>query len=607
MGTLEYKNKKRNRKVAEFIMSLKDKKYIKDTFCIAPWTEIHFGVGKEVMPCCTYTRYNPFGNLNDTDDIQEIYNSDNAKSLRKKLFNGEKAKECGSCWKQEELSKNESYRQFHNEFYGKYIDKVLENTNEDFSLKSIQPKRLDIRFDNKCNLKCRICNSNFSTSWYSDEVKLGIKSEEKIDVYKESISPKVMNFIVDSIPHVDEIFFAGGEPLIQDNHYKILNAAIQTGYSKNIRLTYNTNFSSLKYKKNDIISLWKKFQFVNIGASLDASHKQGEYQRKNIIWSEVEKNRKKLLKELPDVNFEIIPTLSILNVYNILNFHKEWVDKKFILPNDIKINLLTEPLSYDIRNLPDYHKDRITKLYNEHIEWLQSLKNAGLAINEFKKVLKYLSQPSDISKLKKFIDYNVKLDEIREESFFNIYPEFSDLEWYLKYQSLKDDVGELAISTIGSQKEKIQKQAEFLIKANIEIDKLNKKIAEKDSFISKTLHETGYVKELEMIRDKLNKKLAEKDSFISKLIHETQYIKSLEVVRDNLNKKVAEKDSFINKTLIDTNYLKEVTQLKNKLKEISDDNQNQINEIFDEVSKISNRLTERINQINRENGYKALL
>ena len=81
----------------------------------------------------------------------------------------------------------------------------------------------------------------------------------------------------------------------------------------------------------------------------------------------------------------------------------------------------------------------------------------------------------------------------------------------------------------------------------------------------------------------------------------------MEVVRDNLNKKVAEKDSFINKTLIDTNYLKEVTQLKNKLKEISDDNQNQINEIFDEVSKISNRLTERINQINRENGYKALL
>ena len=101
------------------------------------------------MDCisCTYTRYNPFGNLNDTDDIEKIYNSENAKTLRRKLFNGEKAKGCGSWWKQEELSKNTSYRQFHNDFYGKYLDEVLDNTNEDFSLKSIKPKRLDIRFD----------------------------------------------------------------------------------------------------------------------------------------------------------------------------------------------------------------------------------------------------------------------------------------------------------------------------------------------------------------------------------------------------------------------------------------------------------------------------
>jgi len=422
-------------------MSLKKIPYIKDTFCIAPWTEIHFGVSKEVMPCCTYDRYNPFGNLNNNDNLEEIYNSENAKHLRKRLFEGERAKECSSCWNQEKLSKNESYRQFHNEFYGKYIDEVLENTNEDFSLKSIKPKRLDIRFDNKCNLKCRICNSTFSTSWYADEVKLGIRKDDKTNVYRESIPQGVMDFILQHIPTVDEIFFAGGEPLMQDNHYKILEAAIDTGNSCNIRLTYNTNFSSLKYKNKDIISLWKKFQFVNVGASLDASYKQGEYQRKNIIWENVVNNRKKLLKELPDANFEIIPTISILNVYNILEFHKEWVTKKLLLPNDIKINLLTGPMAYDIRNLPEHHKKRIIGLYNEHIEWLINLKNTSLAINEFKKVIKYINEKGDIEKLKKFIEYNTKLDEIREETFFDIYPEFSDLEWYLKYNILKDDVG----------------------------------------------------------------------------------------------------------------------------------------------------------------------
>ena len=601
-------------------MSLKGKKYIKDTFCIAPWTEIHFGVSKEVMPCCTYTRYNPFGNLNDTDDIEKIYNSDNAKKLRRKLFNGEKAKECSSCWKQEELSKNESYRQFHNALYGKYLDDVLENTNSDFSLKIIQPKRLDIRFDNKCNLKCRICSSTFSTSWYADEVKLGIRPDKfnpfekpyetddsKKVVYREAIPQSILNFIKDSIPYVDEIFFAGGEPIMQDNHYKILEHAIKTGRSKKIRLTYNTNFSSLKYKNKDIISLWKEFQFVNIGASLDASHKQGEYQRKNIIWSDVVKNRKRLLKELPHVNFEIIPTVGILNVYNILEFHKEWIKNKFILPDDIKINLLTEPYSYDIRNLPKHHKIRITKLYNEHISWLESYKKADSCINEFKKVIKYLNEEGDIEKLKEFIDYNTKLDKIRDERFFDIYPEFSDLEYFIKYEKLKSDIGEGPLETIGEQSEKIKKLKEALIKTGIERDQLNKKIAEKDSFISKTLHETAYIKELESIRDKLNKQIAEKDSFISKTLHETAYVKELESIRDKLNKQIAEKDSFINKTLIDTSYLDAVSIINTKLKSTTKNDKEKMEEIFESILVISKRLTDRINKVNKENGYKALL
>lgn len=570
-------------------MSLKGKKYIKDTFCIAPWTEIHFGVSKEVMPCCTYTRYKPFGNLNDTDDIEKIYNSDNAKSLRKKLFNGEKAKECNSCWKQESLSKNDSYRQFHNEFYGKYIDNILENTNEDFSLKSIQPKRLDIRFDNKCNLKCRICSSTFSTSWYSDEIKLGIRPDKfnpfekpyenddsKKVVYREAIPQSILDFIIDSLGNIDELFFAGGEPLMQDNHYKILEAAIDGGYSKKIRLTYNTNFSSLKYKNKDIISLWKEFEFVNIGASLDASYKQGEYQRKNIIWSDVVNNRKRLLKELPDANFEIIPTVGILNVYNILEFHKEWISNKFISPDDIKINLLTEPYSYDIRNLPKHHKSRITKLYNEHISWLKSHKKAKTCINEFKKVIKYLNEEGDIEKLKEFIDYNTKLDKIRDERFFDIYSEFSDLEYFIKYEKLKSDIGEGPLETIGEQSEKIKKLKEALIKTGTE-------------------------------RDVLNKKLAEKDSFISKALHDNTYITQLENLRDELNKKISEKDSFINKTLIQTDYVSQITHLKNNIESLKNKDINDIDSFFDNIDAISKRLENKIKIINKENSYKPLL
>ena len=81
-------------------MSLKGKSYVKDTFCIAPWTEMHFGVQKEVLPCCTYNYQTPLGSLNDTDDLEKIYNSDKAKYVRKSLFHGERIKECESCWRE---------------------------------------------------------------------------------------------------------------------------------------------------------------------------------------------------------------------------------------------------------------------------------------------------------------------------------------------------------------------------------------------------------------------------------------------------------------------------------------------------------------------------
>jgi len=558
-------------------MSLKGKKYIKDTFCIAPWTEMHFGVQKEVLPCCTYNGYKPFGSLNDTDDLSEIYNSEKAKQIRSSLFHGEKPRDCNSCWLDESLSNNESYREFHNKYYGQYIDEALENTNEDFSLKEIKLRRLDIRFDNKCNLKCRICNSDYSTSWYADEVKMGKKPALKSNVYQQSISPKVFDFIIEQLHNVDEIFFAGGEPLMQDGHYLILEKAIEFGLNEKIRLTYNTNFSSLKYKNKDIISLWKQFQFVNIGASLDASHEQGEYQRKNIKWKDVVSNRKKIIKELTNSTFNIIPTVGILNVYNILEFHKEWVQKKLIDINSIDINILSEPKSYNIKNLPEHHKKRIKKLYKEHITWLESQKDSTKAINEFKKVLKFLDiSEGKFDDLKEFIEHNELLDKIREESFFEIFPEYSDLEYYIKYEKLKVDIGDDPLKTIGAQAEKIKKQREYIIK-------------------------------LEAERDKLNKKIGEKDSFISKNLHDKTYVKSLEKIRDELNKKIAEKDSFINKTLIDTGYLNQAQKMKDKLKDASKKNITELEDMFNEIENISKKLTERINTINKENGYKSVL
>ena len=550
-------------------MSLDKSKLNKDTFCMAPWIEAHFGVKKEVMPCCIYDKYNPIGSLTDSDEVEKIYNSEKAKKLRNDLFNGIKSKGCTNCWNDEKITKGESYRNFHNKMYSDYIDESLNNTNEDFSLKDVKLRRLDIRFDNKCNLKCRICNSDYSTTWYADDVKLGRKPKEKVDVYKQTISPKVFDFILNQLPNVDEIFFAGGEPIIQDGHYRILEHVIKLGVNKNMTLTYNTNFSTLKYKNKNVINLWKKFKQVNIGASLDANLKQGEYQRKNIEWDLVEKNRK-IVKKLNNVDFMIIPTVGILNVYNLPKFHKDWYNQKLLGIDSVKLNILTGPKSYDIKNLPKHHKEDIKKIYKTHITWLKK-QGSKKSIEDFKKVIKYLenSEPAE-RYLEDFIKFNMELDEIRNESFYETYPEYRDLFWYVKYQKIK------SLETV-----------------------LENRINNYDENLKSELYK--FEKEIKYRDLELNSTVIKFDRTEVYIKNIKEYVQKLENERDKLNKKISDRDSFINKTLIDINYLNNLKKIKEELNKLYD------NPHIDNIEELADNLTEKINLVKKTSWFKRLL
>ena len=53
-------------------------------------------------------------------------------------------------------------------------------------------------------------------------------------------------------------------------------------------------FTKLKYKKFDVLDLWKNFSHISIGASLDVQGARGEYQRKGTVWADVEENIQRL-------------------------------------------------------------------------------------------------------------------------------------------------------------------------------------------------------------------------------------------------------------------------------------------------------------------------
>jgi organic radical activating enzyme len=424
-------------------------------FCPAPFFSYYIDTNNKLSACCIQNA----GNNKFAPDIvtgvplKETYNHQNFIEMRRDLVSGVKNKQCERCWMNEEIntrSMRNGMLDWMHQWSGaeEYVRNAI---TEEHTVEEPVIHYIDIRFDNTCNLRCRTCFSHYSTSWYPEEKEYHSQFPDKIGKMHmaQPIQFTSANVTVEELkPNLrtaKRIYFAGGEPLITPQHYEILDYLIEIGHT-DVDLYYNTNFSKLTHSKFDVIEYWKKFKRVSIGASLDGSHERGEYIRKNISWAKVVANRERMIAEVPHVRFLLSPTISIMSVYNILDFHREWVEKKYIGPYDLNINLLFGPPAYNIKSLPEHHKEKLRVLYAEHIEWIKSFKptfegrknkhwfhdefssvlDPWLCVDGFENVLSLLNQEPD-PKWKSYWDKNQWLDMKRGEDFYKVFPEYEDL------------------------------------------------------------------------------------------------------------------------------------------------------------------------------------
>jgi sulfatase maturation enzyme AslB (radical SAM superfamily) len=417
----------------------------KDTFCVAPWIGMHLSTFENVIPCCLYKQERVFGKLKKGEPLTAHHNSEVAKDIRKRLWDGEKIKECQECWFREEVSTTvdnpNSYRwQLNNRFKGR-LEEILNNTNEDFSLKEVKLNLIDLRFDNKCNLKCRICSPTFSSALYKEYKDLGFTNFiDHGSPYNISVSDKEYEEILPQLHNADVIFFAGGEPLTQDRYYEILQYCVDNDLAKNITLWVTSNFTKLHYKNFDNIKLWKEFKEVEITASIDGIEQRGEYLRKGCTWSEVIKNIEYLrAAKLQQVRFMIVPTVNLMNSYNVIDLYKTFMKKGYIKVSDCHFNLLTHPVHMQFKNLPSKHKESLRELYLGTIDWVYKLKYEkqilDIEADKFHFLISLLDQEANEEELELFVKRTLQVDKYRGDDFFNIFPEFQDLlsDYLTKY------------------------------------------------------------------------------------------------------------------------------------------------------------------------------
>jgi hypothetical protein len=98
--------------------------------------------------------------------LDDHWNSEHMKSVRRRMMAGEILPECSVC--NDKLLNTDVYRSYFWGLFGHKYEQAMHETAPDGST-TMKPVSWDYRFSNLCNFKCRMCGDMLSSSWESEE------------------------------------------------------------------------------------------------------------------------------------------------------------------------------------------------------------------------------------------------------------------------------------------------------------------------------------------------------------------------------------------------------------------------------------------------------
>jgi MoaA/NifB/PqqE/SkfB family radical SAM enzyme len=380
-----------------------------DTACKKLWNHLYVGTDGNVNPCCVADHRFPLGSIDEVKSKDDVFKL--TEQIRSEMIQGYRNRACAVCYEKED-SGIQSVRQ------------VVDTTEQPPAIKD-----LDIRLNNICNFKCRMCSEYFSSAIQQETVELYGKDAtlgfEKISLLKETKSVKnqrLENISLFLNNNIESIYFAGGEPLITAEHYEILDRIIEIG-NTDLKIRYNTNLSTLYYKKSSVLDRWQQFSDITVGASIDASGDVAEYIRHGTVWNEIVNNINLIKNYAPHVKLNITSAVSFLTIENLIDLQNTWIEQRLFDVDDFHVSIVVSPIFLSPAVLPQHHKDRLNNLIQAHIE-----RFAGTTLaRQWQHVLQWMNSNDYTFALKDFKNRTYVLDQHRNESFVAVFSKFKDL------------------------------------------------------------------------------------------------------------------------------------------------------------------------------------
>jgi hypothetical protein len=281
-----------------------------ETLCLAPWVHTYLSPQTERRMCCASRE--PAQNFQQYIDtsagtgeyipitLDEHWNSEHMKSVRRRMMTGETLPECDVC--NNKLLNTSVYRDYFNQLFGHKYEYVMANT-DDTGYTTVQPVSWDYRFSNLCNFKCRMCGDMLSSAWETEQRQHNMINwhdpknnwmqpviKKQIESFQES---QIEQEFADAVEEhrVEEVYWVGGEPLMYEQHWRYMKRIVDLGDGQNVYARYNSNLSRVDYRGinlyRDILSRLRDWQ---ICASLDGTGDIGEYIRTGLDYDQWVRN-----------------------------------------------------------------------------------------------------------------------------------------------------------------------------------------------------------------------------------------------------------------------------------------------------------------------------
>ncbi len=429
----------------------------KSKICIHPWSQLNVNPNGDVWPCCHQRSDSIYvlGNYKH-QSIDEIYNNQPLKDLRRKMLQGILPKEaCAKCIEYENLNIKSPRQVAELQPYAKSVHELISKTNADGSVDDYKIKYWDLRWSNKCNMNCVMCDPDWSSLWTSDLRKLlsnysedVIAQDNFLRLYNDKIKhidkvQKVPNFgwIDKHINDVEYIYFAGGEPLIMDEHWYILDKFLQL-QKFDVKIKYNTNMSKLEYMGKNALDYWSNWKrhLLNVEGSIDETEQRAEWIRSGTVWNTVRNNIRKTV----EAGIKCQPNVAV-GCYNVIRLPEliEELHQLYSGSHNFKINL--NPVLNEwcrISVLPDHWKQELL----EKIQKFES--STKIEITQLNKIYVELEKPHNAQDVRKFFRKSSFLDLNKHTTLLEAIPELSKLNdmYDGMYEKCKNEWIEKSIS-----------------------------------------------------------------------------------------------------------------------------------------------------------------